>query len=103
MKNETKIIFDNDGFIFSNNNIERHIAWNEILKIIAYKIDLIAYDDVIIEIWDDEVKVILNEENPFFEDFMKQMSIQFPNIDQDWYRKIILPPFAQNYTVLYIK
>lgn len=75
--------------------------WADIVKIIAYKVDLIAVDEIVIEVhFLNNLMFTITEETDGYYQFMTRCRHVFPEIPADWEAKIVLPPFARNETVL---
>ncbi len=103
MSKEADIFYKDYGFVYTYGSINRLFAWNRILKIIAYKADLLTIDEVRLEIWDNDGGITITEEEDFWKDFTGRILEQYPEIDKEWFSKIIQPPFARNETVIYKK
>lgn len=103
MNNEPNILYTDYGFIYNNKNAERLYTWADITKIIAYKTDLLTMDEVRMEIWDNKGYITINEEQNLWKDFMIKISQQYPEIDKEWFSKVVKYPFDRNETILYQK
>lgn len=98
-----EILYLEDAFIYIASSFKKQFTWSEITLIIAYKVDLIAVDNVRLDIFDDVSGVTISEEEYFWNDLTKLMLKKLPEIDSKWFPKVAHPPFAQNKTVLYKK
>ncbi|AXG74962.1 hypothetical protein DVK85_12270 [Flavobacterium arcticum] len=101
MNKESVIYFKDYGFVYVYKNINRLFAWNRITKIIAYKVDLLTIDDIKLEIWDSDGGITISEEHGSWKNFTEKILNQYPEIDNEWYSKIVTLPFLRNETILY--
>jgi len=85
-----------------NDGVTERVYWDEIERIYTYKVDCYAYDMIWLAFTrQDKDEVHIKEETQGFTDFMSAISKTFPNIDAEWYFKVMQPPFAENLTILY--
>lgn len=89
------------GFSMLLNEEKKEVAWLEVERLEAYKIDLLSVDEVCLDIVLSNSVITITEETDGWNNFLLQLHEQFPRIEKDWYPKIIQPPFQTNYTVLY--
>jgi hypothetical protein len=73
----------------------------EIEAIFAYKVDLVTYDEIRIEIVLGDSVLRITEDTPGWCQFLLTLKDFFPSIPQDWDFEIPFPPFAMNFMVLY--
>ncbi len=83
----------------------KEIKWDEIDEIIAYKKDLFAVDLIC---WQfcrlaDEYVVEINEEMVGYKVLLKTLENKFGIKEEDWFRKVAIPPFAPNVTSVWKK
>ena len=79
---------------------DRSVRWSEINQISAFKRDLITIDDIWFQLNTANDQVMICEEQPGFKEWQAALIEQFPGV-LGWQEKIVLPPFAENFTVLY--
>ncbi len=71
--------------------------WKDIEKMIAYKVDLIGFDEVCIDIHTRDKNILtLTEEFDGYEEFVRRTKDIFESIPKDWELRIIKPPFERN-------
>ena len=93
--------YTDTGFIISLTDI-KHIEWNQIQSIFGYKLDLMATDEICIDVFcDDNVLFRVTEETPGWSVFIERLKEQFSTIEEDWNINITHPAFATNLTLLY--
>ncbi|MBL7748046.1 MAG: hypothetical protein JNM19_11495, partial [Chitinophagaceae bacterium] len=83
------------------NEEKKEVAWLEVERIEAYKIDLLAFDEVCLDIVLSTSVIRITEETEGWNTFIQKLQAQFPGIERDWYSKIIQTSFQTNHTVLY--
>ena len=86
-----------NGFKVSQNKFN----WSKINNIIAHKIDLITTDEIYLSIKSNNQEIVLTENYLGWNDFLKEVYNQFPEIDKNWESKIIQPAFSRNEIELY--
>jgi hypothetical protein len=80
---------------------EKRIRWDEIDRIVTYKIDLLTYDEIRVQFESSDGHVIVvTEESPGFGDFMQEVVRRYPSTEE-WHAKVSQPPFAECWTVLF--
>ena len=80
----------------------KEVNWNEIRTILAYKLDLIATDELCIEVFcDNNVSFRVTEGTAGWFTFVARLNEQFPTIKEDWNLTIVHPAFEPNLTLLY--
>ncbi|MES2604860.1 MAG: hypothetical protein V4603_07975 [Pseudomonadota bacterium] len=92
------VVFDAEGFRLGVE--DSPLAWDDVLKIVTYKIDLITVDEIFIDFIHANGVLIVGEENPGFHEFMIEVVHRFPTAIE-WYEKVSQPAFAACTTVLY--
>jgi hypothetical protein len=95
------IAFNADSFRIGSDDCNE-LAWDKVLKIVTYKIDLFAVDEIQVEFIHADGGLVVTEESPGFPAFMDEMVRRFPTAS-DWHEKVSQPPFAASKTVLYEK
>jgi hypothetical protein len=91
--------FQSDGFIYLPKNIT--VKWSEIIELSAYKVDLMGYDEIRLDIKYGNDVIVISEDTPGWNDFLEKMNAVFPGIPVDWAFTIAQPAFATNLTILY--
>jgi hypothetical protein len=93
-----------DGFIvLKSDNASEAIRWSDVESIITYKIDCYGYDKILLafESQGHEFLVHFSEEVVGFDKLIVVMNRAFPSIDPEWYYHVSLPPFKENFTVIF--
>ncbi len=91
------------GFTFRrDDDYTERVYWQKIERICTYKTDCYSYD----MIWlmferKDKDAIYIREETKGFADFMSAMNKAFSEIDAEWYVTVQMPPFAENFMILY--
>ena len=102
----TRLVVDNNGVsILQENKPTERILFRELIKIEAYKQDLITEDlvcwDITIDAKQSHATYTVHEELDGFEELDAELGKVLPAFDRKWRGKVILPPFAQNPTTIY--
>ncbi|MCI9844516.1 hypothetical protein [Flavobacterium pectinovorum] len=96
--------YHKNGFIITTENETYNYEWNEIKTVYGYKIDLLAYDEICIDVFTiDQKKFTITESTGGWFQFISRLSENIKSIEIDWYLKIANPPFEKNLTLLYDK
>jgi len=96
------IIVNKDSFEAELNGQRRNIALDKICKITAFKMDLLTSDLICLEIEsEDGTSFLVNEDMKGFSDLCKVLNKILPNIREDWYQAVVLPPFEPNVSVIW--
>jgi hypothetical protein len=78
--------------------------WEEIQTVYGYKVDLLTYDEVCIDVYTiDQKKFTITESTDGWFQFISRLSENIKSIEIDWYVKIANPAFEKNLTLLYDK
>jgi len=96
------ILVHEDGFTLSKADATIEVKWREVKRVFTYKLDCYGYDVILLgfEIYDRERLVQVSEEADDFNKLMLALAHAFPEIDPEWYPKVMQPPFAENFTIL---
>ena len=90
------------GFFINIPEITTEIKWTDIQTIFGYKIDLLTFDEICIEVfYDYNHSFKLSEYSISWDSFLKKIKEQFPEIDENWHFDIIPPAFKSNLTLIY--
>lgn len=83
--------------------IKASVAWRDIVRIQAYKLDLVTTDCIclLFEFGEDRAPVQVSEEWPGFVDLFGPLVERFPTISESWYLDIMTPAFEAKRTVLF--
>jgi hypothetical protein len=95
-----------DGFIWrQSDGTSGRVAWAEVDSIFTYKTDCFTWDNIWLafEVESYDVAVSISEETEGFGELMKAINKHFPEIDADWYLRVMQPPFEENLTLLFEK
>lgn len=95
-------LFDK-GFCINIKTGVKDILWNDIKELHAYKIDLLTYDEICIDIVLPELVITITEEIEGWVEFTEKMNKVFPSINKEWYGDVMLPAYKTNFTILYKK
>lgn len=90
--------------IFVNGREDCRFRWADVSKMVTYKCDLVTTDLICLEFAVHEkpgVVYAIHEEMEGFDQLRDFLSGYFPSIPPDWWREVLLPPFAPNYRILY--
>jgi hypothetical protein len=96
-----KFVYEGDGFTYPFNKQISKLRWADIERLVVYKLDLFATDEICLNIFSDGRKITWSESTPGWYQFIAKLQLIFPAIPDNWDGKIVKPPFAANYTVLY--
>lgn len=102
MKQVAEIKFLPKAFEISNGNVKHQIAWDEIEKIIAYKIDLFTVDEICIDIIIGSTVYTISEEFHNWGAFLKAIEDRLPS-KKNWFPEVAHPAFKRNETMLFEK
>ncbi|MGI8670520.1 MAG: hypothetical protein ACR2J3_11860 [Aridibacter sp.] len=81
----------------------KHVNWDEINSIIAYKVDLLTVDSIIIEIYADDFAIKIDDQMAGSMKFMETAADKLENFRKDWYMVVAFPAFETNLTIIYEK
>lgn len=89
---------DNAGFMLDGDTV----PWSTVRAIVTYKHDLFACDDICLAFKLAEGSwVEVSEDEPGFQSLVAEVERRYPEVPRDWYRVVMVPPFATNYRVLW--
>ena len=96
------ILVHEDGFTLRKADATIEVKWREVKRVFTYKIDCWGYDVIRLafETYDPERAVHVSEDAQDFNKLMLALAHAFPEIDPEWYPKVMQPPFAENFTIL---
>ena len=106
-KNEAppgRIRLNNDGFdLYVEDTLKWQVHWDALNKIEVFKVDLITYDIVCMELFDFERDMTfpVNEEVKGFWEMVKRLKEALPSSLQDWDVDLENPTFARTRTTIY--
>jgi hypothetical protein len=96
--------YDDYGFSIKTEQNEKYIAWTEIEKMVAYKIDLYTYDEIRLVVFlENDERYEFDEETPGWFQFLERSKEQFISIDKLWELEISNPAFERKETIIYKK
>jgi hypothetical protein len=104
-------VYQNGFFEYTENGFKNSVEinnesykWEEIQTVYGYKVDLLTYDEVCIDVYTiDEKKFTITESTGGWFQFISRLSENIKSIEIDWYVKIANPAFEKNLTLLYDK
>jgi hypothetical protein len=94
--------YNKQGFELMLDGKRTKTNWNEIKKIVAYKVDLLATDEIcmFVEI-DKNSSFEIGESTKGWFVFVEKIKEQFPEINKSWEFDIAIPPFERKETEIY--
>ncbi|MFH7003642.1 hypothetical protein [Flavobacterium bizetiae] len=96
--------YSENGFKITDENSSNTYEWNNIETVLAYKIDLLTYDEICIDVYTDDLnKFTISESTWGWFQFISRLSENIKAIQIDWYITIANPAFEKNLTLLYDK
>ena len=104
-------VYQNGFFEYTENGFKNSVEinnesykWEEIQTVYGYKVDLLTYDEVCIDVYTiDQKKFTITESTGGWFQFISRLSENIKSIEIDWYVKIANPAFEKNLTLLYDK
>ena len=94
-------IYDANSFSFVFRGKRKSFKQTDVEKIIGYKIDLYSEDVICLELFFKDFKLLFNEENKGWDEFLNKMHQNFPQINQNWRFDIVKLAFARNETIIF--
>ena len=96
--------YNKNGIKISIEKTIENYKWSEINTVYGYKIDLLTYDEICIDILTiDQNKYTITESTSGWFQFISRLSENIKSIEIDWYLKIANPAFEKNLTLLFDK
>lgn len=95
--------YDNQGFTIAIDKDETRILWTEVEKILAYKVDQMIYDCIVIEINAHGMSHRINDQTVGHMKFMEKANEHLDNFKSDWFVEVAFPAFEQKLTLIYEK
>lgn len=92
-----------NSFEINNGSSRINVKWCEIEKIVAFKKDLLTYDQICLEIYSNKKQFYCSEDFDGWNDFVKELNNQLPRLDKNWIRKVSQPPFEKSRTTIFSK
>lgn len=89
------------GFRITFNEIISEIKWEEINKLVGFKIDRITTDDICLKIESHKIVSFVTEEFLGWSEFVTELLKHFPEINKNWEGIIAKTAFERNETQLY--
>ena len=104
-------VYQNGFFEYTENGFKNSVElnnesykWEEIQTVYGYKVDLLTYDEVCIDVYTiDQKNFTITESTGGWFQFISRLSENIKSIEIDWYVKIANPAFEKNLTLLYDK
>jgi hypothetical protein len=104
-------VYQNGFFEYSENGFKNSVEinnesykWEEIQTVYGYKIDLLTYDEICMDVYTiDQKKFTITESTGGWFQFISRLSENIKSIEIDWYVKVANPAFEKNLTLLYDK
>ena len=85
---------------------EGRLEWAKVVRVIAFKRDLFAYDLICLQISsEDEVVVEFDEEDPNWEGLVRPLPTHLPGATAwgDWFREVAFPAFEDCERTLFLR
>ena len=95
-----KFKYEPDGFSYEFKSGVQKISWSDILRIEAYKHDLVTNDAICLDIFWLDNKWTITEETPGWYQFLDRLQKAFQSTPP-WHDIIAQSSYAPNHTVLY--
>ena len=76
--------YEEDGFVVQLLQGAKKYLYSRIEAIVAYKIDMVSYDEMRLELVFDECVLRISEDAPGWYQFVRKMKEVFPSIPKDW-------------------
>jgi hypothetical protein len=89
------------GFNLAISNKTYQIEWREIEKLVVYKIDLLTFDEICLDIVLPKTILTITEEIPGWWSFLDQVELQFPATKDSWTKFRGGPAFDRSVTTIY--
>jgi hypothetical protein len=104
-------VYQNGFFEYTENGFKNSVElnnesykWEEIQTVYGYKVDLLTYDEICIDVYTiDQKNFTITESTGGWFQFISRLSKNIKSIEIDWYVKIANPAFEKNLTLLYDK
>lgn len=78
------------------------LAWSDVEKITAYKIDLLTSDEIRVQFDHSNGSIVVTEKSQGFSKLMQEVVRRFPTA-KDWHAKVSQPAFSSCETTLFNK
>jgi len=81
------------------------MKWSEISRVLAFKEDLSAYDLLCVALTGHDGTMIVDEQMDGFDELIRVLPEHLPGapLVEDWWTRVIHPPFAANFTTLFAR
>jgi len=101
---KSEITSTDSGFAIVTQKGTDTVSLDDVSAVIAYKIDELTTDlvccDIVTSSGEGEQIRTVHEELPGFENLMARLEA-LPGFNRKWREAVILPPFAENRTIIY--
>ncbi len=99
-KGKISVAVDDEGFRLSN-ALDKNHRWSDVCRIASYKLDAITVDVVVVEVLVGDESIRVTDDDHGFWIFVEGFETRLLNGQRGWRNKVLQPPFAENYTVVY--
>jgi hypothetical protein len=91
------------GWFLRRNPIEWQVRWADIVKISIWKVDAYVYDIICMGFWVDgsETYRCCDEQSDGWNNLQSQLLSRYRLKIEDWWDAVVLPPFVENFTVVW--
>jgi len=114
LSNRFEIVQNNNGIFdyidcgfkiyIKNSNEYQYHNWEDIQAIYGYKVDLMTYDEICVDVFfSDQTKITVSESTSGWFQFVGRLGENIQLIKDDWVVEVANPAFDTNSTVLYEK
>ena len=95
-------LYNEGGLTYKAEDGAGSIKWEDILRIVAFKLDRLTYDIICLRLYWDGGDLCISEDEPGWYQFINRLSSALPLV-QGWEERVTLPPFETNETLVYQK
>lgn len=90
---------------YGDEEVHRRVAWDQIEKVIAFKLDLFTFDEIWVAVLNDQGEVLacLPETSGSFYSFIKSLPTWLIGCKrpEEWWEEVAIPAFQRNETEIY--
>ncbi|HEV7735532.1 MAG TPA: hypothetical protein VGR62_25380 [Candidatus Binatia bacterium] len=91
-----------DGFEIVTDDARHRARWEDVRRIVAYKIDVFTMDRICLRFDTHEFSYTVDENMEGWTEFLHRLDEVFAPLSHDqWLRKVMVPPFATSEHVLF--
>ena len=94
-------VCDDSLMLFEGDQLRRRVRWGDVLEVVAFKRDLITYDEIRLAFRVEGGWVELGEGIEGWSGLLIAVERHFPTVPPGWYQAVMVPAFEACYRVLY--